>query len=329
MPLVVFFFSLTACFCLAAPEQAFAWGPGAHLVTGNWLLQNLSALPAVIASIIMNSPAQFLHGLLGADIFIGKGCKAKAGHSHNWESGFALLNCAQNPCQQAFAYGYLCHLAADTVAHNVFVPGFIHTAPGRGKTAHIYLEIQADSLIDWHSSDALKLFSGQESVAALAMLRRSMHKKNLPFWLSARMYQGSIFIGGSRLWRGSMEAVDNFLWERDRSEQLTYLLRLSTKAMVNILQDGSASKVLSLDPIGEKMLQQAEKRAGQGRRLLAESIRRRLSQTLGRRLNGITCNLTASQYAPLADQNSLPSSVSLSVDVPPVLQSLPSACGRN
>ena len=328
MALGLLLFCITALLCVLSPDQALAWGPGAHLLTGNWLLQNLSALPAGVAAVIMAFPEQFLHGLLGADIFIGKGCKAKKGHSHNWESGFTLLENAQSQQHQAYAYGYLSHLAADTVAHNVFVPGFMHTAPASGKTAHVYLEIQADSLIKWSGRDALALFYGQESAAALDLLKRSMHRKSLPFWLNAGLYKSSIAIGGSRFWRNSMECIDKLLWPKDRREQLSYLLGLSTKAMFNVLQEGSDSKVLELDPVGTDALALAERQAGRKQSLVGSSIRRHLCKTLDRHLTSPLLkkiHLLPSQSADAINENIV---AAQSVKTPSILASLPAACGQ-
>ena len=131
-----FFFGLVSlglC-CLALPEEVLAWGPGVHMVTGNWVLQNLTALSPAMAALLMRYPGQFLHGCLSADIFIGKGSVAREGHSHNWDSAFALLRRADRGRRKAYAYGYLAHLAADTVAHNVYVPESFARAPGSGRT---------------------------------------------------------------------------------------------------------------------------------------------------------------------------------------------------
>lgn len=68
-------------FCLTFPGQAFAWGPGVHMVTGNWILQNLAFLPPLMGATLMQYPGQFLHGCLSADIFIGKGSAPKKGGS--------------------------------------------------------------------------------------------------------------------------------------------------------------------------------------------------------------------------------------------------------
>ena len=258
-----FLFCLTVL-CLLLPTAALAWGPGAHMVTGNWLLQNLTQLPLPVAASIMLAPGQFLHGCLSADIFIGKGSKAKKGHSHNWESGFSLLRRAAGPQEQAYAYGYLAHLAADTVAHNVFVPGLFHTAPGKGRVSHVYLEVQADRLLAWDSADALGVFHEKDSPKAAAMLRSAMHQQPLPFWIKSRLFRGGIALGGSRLWRGSMHFLDKDAPECERGPLVQRMLTASTRAIVDVLRHGEDSQVLGLDPIGADALFFAEEKARAG-----------------------------------------------------------------
>lgn len=284
--------------CLAWPETAFAWGPGAHMVTGNWVLQNLNVLPAHVAMALMQFPGQFLHGILSADIFIGKGRQIRGkDHSHDWGSGFALLERARNgagrgktrkaggktegraegaasgveffPVQGAlcgagarevhsttamarcaYSYGYLAHLAADTVAHNVFVPGLFHTMPGGGRMTHVYLEIQADRLLTWDKGDALAVFREKESARAAALLRASMRQQVLPFWIKTHLFQGGVAVGGSRMWRGSMRLLDKMIALRERHSLVENMLSLSTRAMINLLQQGENSALLGLDPMG-------------------------------------------------------------------------------
>lgn len=242
------------------PGQALAWGPGVHMVVGNWLLQNLAALPVGVAAALMEHPGQFLHGSLSADIFIGKGCKAKKGHSHNWESGFTLLERARSMQQRAYAYGYLAHLAADTVAHNVFVPGLFHTAPGPGKLAHVYLEAQADRLLDWDTADALGVFKSKAGKRADRLLRRSMNKPSLVFGIQSRLFRSSIALCGSAVWRGSMRLVDSLLPMHERAAILHELMAVSARAAFNVLQSGQDSPVLQLDPIGAGALARMHRR---------------------------------------------------------------------
>ena len=260
MPRMPVFCNLLLVILLAGlvfPDQSLAWGPGAHMVTGNWILQNLSALPIPVAVALMRYPGQFLHGALSADIFIGKGSRAKKGHSHNWESGFSLLAKADTLSRMAYAYGYLAHLAADTVAHNVFVPGLLHTIPGSGRIAHVYLEIQADRLLSWDKADALGVFREKVSPKMAAMLRASMRQKALPFWIKTHLFRKSISLGGSPFWRGSMRLLDSLVPEHERSKLLDRMLTLSTRAIADVLQKKEDSEILTLDPIGADALAQA------------------------------------------------------------------------
>lgn len=262
------FFSLLPTFAalLAAslifPDPALAWGPGAHMVAGNWILQNLSALPATVAAALMLHPADFLHGSLTPDIFIGRGSRSRAGHSHNWESGFALLALARTPRQTAHACGYLAHLAADVVAHNVFVPGLLHTVPIPGKLGHVYLEAQADRLLSWDSGDAVTVLHGRSDRKNDAALRATMRQRAFPFWIKKRLFGGSVALGGTKAWRGSMRAVDSLIPQRDRSALLERMMTLSARAIFNILREGENSPLLALDPIGAKALAGAKSSAG-------------------------------------------------------------------
>ncbi|MDL2307747.1 zinc dependent phospholipase C family protein [Desulfovibrio sp. OttesenSCG-928-C06] len=249
---------LGICCLLALPEAALAWGPGVHMVTGNWLLQNLTALPSGLASAIMSHPGLFLQGCLSADIFIGKGCVAKEGHSHNWSTGLGLLERAHTRQKLAYAAGYLSHLAADTVAHNVYVPGAFGTAPGksvnRGKLAHVYLEIQADNSVNWDYRDALDVFRESGSRAAERMLARAMGQTAWLFWVKKHIFRGSINFGGRKGWRASMQALDSALNGRRREAELQALLTISTRAIVDLLRDPYDSVVRTLDPVGTEAL---------------------------------------------------------------------------
>lgn len=256
---------LTADGVLAFPDQALAWGPGVHMVAGNWLLQNLAAFPEAVAGPLASYPGLFLQGCLSADIFIGKGSVAKKGHSHNWESGLALLAKAGSARSRAYAYGYLSHLAADTVAHNVFVPSLLPLAPGNGRMTHVYLEMQADRLVAWDKEDALSVFRGRGSKRALRLLRKTLSGNPVKFRLQSGVYQGSIAVGGSLLWRRSLRTVDKLLPGHVRSPWMDIMLRASTRAAADVLRRGEDSAVFTLDPIGADALAHAvANRARQG-----------------------------------------------------------------
>ena len=248
----VFFFAV--CFVFLGGGEALAWGPGVHMVTGNWLLQNLTSLPMPVATAIMSHPGQFLYGILSPDIFIGKGSLTKKGRSHNGQTGLLLLRLADSLEQQAYAYGYLSHLAADTVAHNVFVPQSSEASVGSGRLAHVYLEMQADRALDWDSADALAVFHERPSAASAALLQKTMRQTPWTFWMKKFLFRQSIFFGGLPSWRSAMGFFDSVIVGQEGAAFAEQMLVVSTRAMVNLLQDIKNSPVRSLDPIGADAL---------------------------------------------------------------------------
>lgn len=256
---------LFCTFSLIFPPLALAWGPGVHMITGNWVLQNLATLPPLAAEALMRFPGQYLHGTLSADIFIGKGSKAKEGHSHNWNCGFSLLSKADNLRRQAYALGYLSHLAADTVAHNVYVPGTFNTAPGSRRLAHVYIEMQSDASLKWDSLDARGVFHEAGSLASERILRETIRQKAWMYWLKKHVYESSIAIGGSNRWRSSMAFMNRLFPGEERLDMLDYMLTLSTRGIMSVLKDLDNSPVLKFDPIGADALALAvTRRSGPG-----------------------------------------------------------------
>ena len=62
--------------------------------------------------------------------------------------GRKLLLQAADPREQAFACGYLSHLAADIIAHNIYVPNQLYLTSSTIRWGHIYWELRADEFTD-------------------------------------------------------------------------------------------------------------------------------------------------------------------------------------
>ena len=107
---------------LLLPEDARAWTPGTHIYLGESVLANLSYLPAAVAELLRANPFDFLYGNIAADSSIAKHYAPLGRHCHYWHVGQEIHDLASSDSLRAFGYGYLSHLAADTIAHNYFVP---------------------------------------------------------------------------------------------------------------------------------------------------------------------------------------------------------------
>src|SRR5205807_2512521 len=104
------------------PSVAHAWTPGTHIYLGESVLANLHQLPARAADLLRAFPYDFLYGNIAADTSIAKKYAPVGRHCHAWHVGQEIFDLAHSDPLRAFGLGYLSHLAADSVAHNFFVP---------------------------------------------------------------------------------------------------------------------------------------------------------------------------------------------------------------
>jgi len=246
---------LTVIFLLLLPGEALAWGPGVHMAIGNNVLAHLHFFAPALASALAAHPEQYLYGCLSADIFIGKGCAYTPTHSHNWDMGRALLRQAEEPEAQAYAYGYLSHLAADVIAHNYLVPNILGFSAGRGKFAHTYVEMLADLQVECPRKQASRIFRipRPESDDALVL---TMGQKKLPFSIKKRIFSESLRLVEKRSYKNSLRVFRDLLPFARKDVFIAQAISYAQDMVLDLLQNPLRSPVMECDPIGSSNLSQ-------------------------------------------------------------------------
>lgn len=242
---------------LAQAGNALAWGPGMHIAAGSHVLENLHMVTPFVADLIGSHRRAFLYGCLSADIFIGKGSTFRPGHSHNWDTGMRLLESVTQPRLMAYAYGYLTHLAADTVAHNYYIPGLLAVSHSPGTAGHVYFEMQADARTSWDHDEALALFRRSDIGADGLLLSATSHKK-WAFKLKKRIMLGGLALFGHKQWGGSLSLAERILPTLNYEAYLRRMSCLSLAAVIDILNEPTSSPVAGLDPIGSSNLRRVK-----------------------------------------------------------------------
>jgi len=227
----MFYFLVVIGFILV-PSFAFAWGPMTHMYLGNELLACAPLIPAGIYGLLKKHKQDFLYGNLMADMIIGKKYLPEDKSSHSWEVGLKLLDQAETSPERAFAYGYLGHLAADTVAHETLTDEL-------GNMGHTWVELKADSII------------GKEYWLQTVMIDRAVRKRSdlllensldsyiFSFKTNKRIYKSMVFL--SFLNKKRKRGVDR--------ELITQLHEESITRMLDLLQNGIDSFVLNKSPL--------------------------------------------------------------------------------
>ena len=137
---------LAAVFVLAWPNDALAWGPVTHLVHGSQVLDSLSILAPALQEILREHRLPYLYGCVAADIVQAKKyTRSLYTHCHCWPVGWQIAEAAEGERQEAFAYGYLSHLAGDVYSHNHFVPIQLVVSYQARTLRHVYWEARFDA----------------------------------------------------------------------------------------------------------------------------------------------------------------------------------------
>lgn len=243
---------------VCTPHEALAWGAGIHLQLGTAVLKNLEALTPAVAAVIGAYPRDFLYGCIAADITIGKKFTHYLLHCHRWRIGLKILESAGPAPQKACAYGYLSHLAADTIAHNYFVPYKIMRSFSTLTLKHAYWEMRFESFVErdiWETGRKVAL---ENYRANDALLRSVLSDTLFSFGTNKRIFNSILLVSRLEKWQQVLLTLSRSsryaLEENDRDEYMG----LAREAVFDFLNNGEEARYFLADPTGERALMTAE-----------------------------------------------------------------------
>jgi hypothetical protein len=243
---------------LITPDHAFAWGAGFHLQLGSTVLNNLQALKPALATLLSEYPLDFLYGCIAADITIGKKFTSYLQHCHRWPVGLKVLHSARSRKQEACANGYLAHLAADTVAHNYFVPYKIMRSFSSLTMKHAYWEIRFENFIDKEIWEIGKKVSMEHYKANDELLRKVLSDTIFSFGTNKRIFNSILLLTRLEKWQAMLRTVsDSSSYTLEATDRQEYT-ELSEEAVFDYLNNREKSRYFFADPTGERALATAE-----------------------------------------------------------------------
>ncbi len=228
---------------LLIPAAAFAWGPLTHMYLGNELYSLSPLLPAGLLEVLRRYRKDFLYGNLMADIIIGKKYLPDNKSSHSWDVAFSLLKAARTDQQKSFVYGYMSHLAADTVAHNMYTVD-------RKNIGHTVMEMKADSIIDkkyWFQAMAI---DRKIQVRNDIFLENSLDRFIFSFKTNKRILKGMVLLSVFNRERIGDFIDRNLITSLPDREVIESLHQESLDKMIDLFQNWKKSDVLKVNPSG-------------------------------------------------------------------------------
>lgn len=242
-------------FTVLLPAQALAWGPATHLELGWNIVQNCAFAPAAIRTLIQTFSYDFIYGNISADIVVAKSLMDEVRHCHNWRVGFNVLDRAESDSQRAFSYGYLSHLAADTVAHNIFIPEMMVRSFSTTIHRHIYWEMRFDALVDksvWKLPDKMVKNIHDDNDR---LLNSVLEGTPLSFKNSKRVFKSVIAINRVNHWHSMIDMLSkNSKWALHREDKDKWTEQ-SMEVVREFLSNPEGASCLGRDPTGKKNLQ--------------------------------------------------------------------------
>ncbi len=255
---------------LVLPEQARAWTPGTHIYLAESVLANLPHLPAAVADLLRAYPFEFLYGNIAADSSIAKHYAPLGRHCHYWHVGQEIHDLAATDALRAFGLGYLSHLAADTIAHNYFVPRQLMLTSSTAAVGHSYWETRVEAHLGDAYAKAAKDVILLDHAPADAHLDRIIAPTIFSVRTNRRLFRGMVRLTETTSWqRASQVAREYSRWPLTDVDVERHL-GLSFDFMMELLAE-SVPSARHLDPSGERPLK------------TAKEMRRRVLQDAGRR----------------------------------------------
>jgi len=242
------------------PGEAHAWGPATHIALGEALFSSLYLLPPLLQELLSRYPLHFLYGSVAADISFAKKYAPAGRHCHNWKVGEEILSRAESDRMAAVGYGYLAHLAADTIAHNVFVPRQLLLTSTTQAIGHTYWEHRMDMHVgEEFLALARHIVVDHDHGDADAMFDDVLSGTLFSFQTNRRIFRGMIRFQGHERWqRVFSQVLGNSRFDLPNPVVDRYF-ELAFEYVVGYLRDRSDARAAELDPVGDVNLRLAKK----------------------------------------------------------------------
>jgi zinc dependent phospholipase C len=247
---------LVLCSALAAP-----WGPGNHLeFEARVFRRRKELLPRHVAHLLDAQRPAFQYGNIAADLINFKAFGGAYNSCHRWSIVEDMRNLATKPEEEAFILGYLAHLAADTIAHNHFVP--YHLARyARGRSlGHLYWEMNADRFVPeerWQVVSQLKSLRQLDELDEL--VNRTVPRKALSMGTNKLIFSHVLLVSEREQWRQGISRIHPLSQLSLRKGFLEMFRDAAVQRVILALGPRGISKLEHIDTSGKQAQKDALK----------------------------------------------------------------------
>lgn len=239
-----------------APDALHAWTPGTHIFLAQNVLASAHLLPGTVADLIRAFPYDYLYGNIAADSSMAKNFAPVSRHCHHWHVGQEIHDLAPTDALRAFGLGYLSHLAADTVAHNYFVPRQLAVTSSRSGLGHAYWESRFETHLGEEFASTAKEVIQLDHSPADAHLDQIISPTIFSVRTNRKLFRGMVHLVETRSWQRAFRmAREHSRWDL-QEEDVEQHMALSFEFVMEMLGD-DRPLARRLDPAGAEPLRAA------------------------------------------------------------------------
>jgi len=241
-----------------APAVAHAWTPGTHVFLGEAVMRSLALLPLAVGELLREFPYDFLYGSIAADTSIAKKYAPVGRHCHSWTVGMEIYDGARDDPLRAFALGYLAHLAADSVAHNYFVPKQLAVTSSTSALGHSYWESRFETHLGSECARRARELILIDHGRSDGLLDRVLSPTIFSTPTNRRIFRGMVIVADNESWQRIFQLMtENSRWDLADSDVGAYLAR-SYDFIIDLLLRMDRAEPFRLDPSGDNALRTAK-----------------------------------------------------------------------
>ncbi len=221
-------------------------------------MRSLALLPPAIATLLREFPYDFLYGSIAADTSIAKKYVPVGRHCHSWNVGMEILDGARDEPLQAFGLGYLAHLAADSVAHNYFVPKQLAITSSTSGLGHSYWESRFETHLGTECARRARELILIDHSRSDGLLDRVLSPTIFSTSTNRRIFRGMVIAADNDSWQRIFGLMTvNSRWDLPDDDVGRYIAR-SYDFIIDLLQRMDGSEPFQLDPSGDEALRMAK-----------------------------------------------------------------------
>ncbi|MFN8543205.1 MAG: zinc dependent phospholipase C family protein [Candidatus Binatia bacterium] len=250
--------ALVAGLVLLWPADAHAWGPVTHLVHGSTILGNLEVLSPVLQDLLRSHRFAYLYGCIAADIIQAKKyTRSLYTHCHCWPVGWQIAEAARSEREQAFAYGYLSHLAGDVYSHNHYVPVQLIVSYEARTLGHAYWEARFDAAQERDRWRLIRSVLSHRFADCDRLVERVVEQTLFSFRTNKRIFDSMMAVQQLGQWQTMVRRLGDRSRYALAQPDVDRFNALCVGAIEDLLGQGRASACQHADPTGHGALDRA------------------------------------------------------------------------